>query len=377
MIDYRIEKKHRDEQIKKLIENMSDAVVVYDNHFKINLWNNKAEEIFGIKKSNIIGTIISPDKISDKEFIIITQTIFPSLAPSVIKRTLPGEYPQIMDISFSRPTLEITVSTNRILDKYNNPVGFMKIIKNRTREVELLRSKSEFITVAAHQLRTPLTAVNWIFETLSKDESFNNSNKELITNGLLSSIKLLKIVNDLLDISKIESGKFGYNFTEIDLCVFITDIVKNANLLAKKYGIIIYFNHPKSPIIIYGDSQRLGIALSNILDNAIKYNIKNGQVIISIENVINNPYIQLTIKDTGVGMSKEVLSKLFTKFFRGENIVKDHTEGSGLGLYIAKNIILRHGGNINVESFIGRGSSFLITLPKDKALIPPKEVFIE
>ena len=375
--DCRKEKEYEEERVGKLVENVNDAVIVYDKDFKVLVWNRMAEKVFKLSRKDAIGTVISPEKISDPSFKTVVQAIFPSLAPSVVRKSAPGEYPQIMDISFSEPELELTVSTDRILDREGNPAGFLKVIKNRTREVELLRSKSEFITVAAHQLRTPLTAVHWIFETFIKSESLAPDDKELVENGLTASAKLLKIVNDLLDVSKIESGKFGYSFTEIDIGVFMDDLLRNANLLAKKYGVSLYFDHPRIPIIIHGDPQKLGIAFSNLIDNAIKYNVKNGQVVVKIEPYPNKPYIQITIKDTGIGMSKEALSKLFSKFFRGENVIKEQTEGSGLGLYIVKNIILRHGGNISADSSLGRGSSFYVILPTDPALIPPKEVAAE
>jgi len=282
-----------------------------------------------------------------------------------------------MDISFLEPNLELSVSTDKIFDKSGELIGFIKIIKNRTREVELLRSKSEFITVAAHQLRTPLTAVHWIFETFNKSDSIKGPDKELVSNGLTASVKLLKIVNDLLDVSKIEAGKFGYNFTQIDMGMFMDDLLENANILAKKFSVMLYFDRPKAPVIIHGDPQKLGIAFSNLIDNAIKYNVENGQVIVKIEPYPNKPYIQISIKDTGIGITKEGLDKLFTKFFRGENVVKEQTEGSGLGLYITKNIILRHGGDISADSALGRGTTFYVVLPTDPALIPPKEISAE
>ncbi|MFA5052870.1 MAG: ATP-binding protein [Parcubacteria group bacterium] len=364
-------------RIDRLVSCVSDAIIVYDKDFRIIIWNRMAEETFKLKKENILGQVISPEKISDPSFKTLVQVIFPSLAPSVMKKSAPGEYPQLMDISFSDPILELSVSTDRLISEDGSPTGFIKIIRDRTREVEFLRGKSEFITVAAHQLRTPLTAVHWIFETVVKSETLSSDDQELISNGLAASAKLLKIVNDLLDVSKIESGKFGYTFTEIDIGMFLDDLLKNANILAKKYNVSLYFDRPKNPIFIHGDPQKLGIAFSNLLDNAIKYNVTNGQVIVKIEPYPNRPYIQISIKDTGVGMSKDALSKLFTKFFRGENITKSETEGSGLGLYITKNIILRHGGNISADSALGRGSTFYIVLPTDPALIPPKEVMVE
>lgn len=358
----------------KLVSNIEDAVIVYDRNFKIVVWNGAAEKLFRLRKEDILGQTISPEKISDPSFKLLVQTVFSSLAPAVGKKSAPGEYPQLIDISFQIPSLELSISTDRILDASSNPVGFIKIIKNKTREIEILRSKSEFITVAAHQLRTPLTAVHWIFETFEKNESVAEPDRELVSNGLTASLKLLKIVNDMLDVSKIESGKFGYNFTEMDIVMFMDDLLKNANLLAKKFGVSLYFDKPKPPIIIHGDPQKLGIAFSNLLDNAIKYNVKNGQVVVKIEPYPNRPYIQISIKDTGVGISEEGLKKLFTKFFRGDNVVREQTEGSGLGLYITKNIILRHGGNISAESVLGRGAVFYVILPTDPSLIPPKEM---
>ncbi|MCK9187262.1 MAG: ATP-binding protein [Candidatus Colwellbacteria bacterium] len=376
-IDCKRENEFEKNRTDKIVSNVSDGIIIYNKSFKVLIWNKEAENIFKIRKEDIIGEVISPEKMSDPSLKAVIQTIFPSLAPAVIKKSLPGEYPQLMDISFLEPNLELSVSTDKIFDKSGELIGFIKIIKNRTREVELLRSKSEFITVAAHQLRTPLTAVHWIFETFNKSDSIKGPDKELVSNGLTASVKLLKIVNDLLDVSKIEAGKFGYNFTQIDMGMFMDDLLENANILAKKFSVMLYFDRPKAPVIIHGDPQKLGIAFSNLIDNAIKYNVENGQVIVKIEPYPNKPYIQISIKDTGIGITKEGLDKLFTKFFRGENVVKEQTEGSGLGLYITKNIILRHGGDISADSALGRGTTFYVVLPTDPALIPPKEISAE
>ena len=358
----------------KLADISSDAVLTYDNNFRITGFNRVSETLFNIKKEDIVGKIISPALIGDERYSVITQVIFPSLSPSVVKKSDPGEYPQVADIDFMEPELHLTTRTERIL-KNEIPVGFIKSIENRTREVELIHSKSEFITVAAHQLRTPLTAVHWTFETLEK--SVTGPDKELIDNGLEVSVKLLKIVSDLLDASKIESGKFGYEFKEIDTVAFIDDILRNANLLAKQFGVAVYFDRPSEPVKITADPNKLGLALSNIIDNGIKYNVKNGNVTVKIEKMADKPFVTLTIKDTGIGIPKNDLKKLFSKFYRGENVVKEQTDGTGLGLYIAKNIIVRHGGTITADSVIGRGSIFTVTLPTDASLIPPSETTIE
>lgn len=364
-------------QASRIVSDIDMAVVGYGTDFKINLWNPSAENLFNIKEKDILGVAITPASISDPRFKILVQTIYPSLAPSVVKKTDPGTYPQIININFSDPELDLTTVTDRLVDEAGNVVAFVKIIRNRTREISLLRSKSDFITVAAHQLRTPITAVHWTFETLRSSPSINPSDKELIDNGMEVSIKLVKIVNDLLDASKIESGKFGYEFSSIDIVSFIDDILKGAATLAKQFSVSLYFDRPKEPIIIPTDPQKLSMAVTNLIDNAIKYNVKNGQVTVKIEPYPGKPYVQLSIKDTGIGIPEEDVKKLFTKFYRGSNVVKEQTDGSGLGLFITKNIITRHGGNIAIESILGRGTTFYIVLPTDMNLIPPREISSE
>ena len=360
-------------RLQSIIANLGDGVVAYDNDFKILVFNTSAERIFGIKRDQIIGEYIGPERAGEARLRLLVQTMFPSLAPMVMRQSEVGVYPQIIDISFGERSLR--VSTDRILDGDGKILGFVKLVRDRTREVELLKSKSEFITIAAHQLRTPLTAINWIFEGFSKSEDLKPEDRELSGNGLTAARKLLKIVNDLLDVSKIEEGRFGYNFQETNIINFITEILTNAQAEAKEYGIRLYFDKgDMSEVSLMIDPNRLGLALSNLIDNAIRYNVKNGTVTVKIEKLKDKPYIEISIKDTGVGIPPENMKKVFTKFFRAENVVKRETEGSGLGLYITKNIVNRHGGTIRAESIIDRGTTFFITLPTDPKLIPPKEV---
>jgi len=361
-------------RLESLIANLQSGVISYDENFKILGFNKAAEAIFGVKKEEVLGRVVSPEWVSESRYKILTQTVFSSLAPAIQKKSETGAYPQIVDISFVEPRLELRVSTDRLISQSGEIAGFVKIIQDRTREVELLRSKSEFITVAAHQLRTPLTAVHWIFETLRDNKSVVEADKGLVDDGLAVASQLLKIVEDLLAVSKIEEGRFGYNFQEIDLAEFLGGLLKNADVLAKKYGVSLYFDPPKEPVLLRADATKLGTALSNLIDNSIKYNVKNGEVRVKLEKLENKPYAEISVKDTGIGIVKEDLAKLFTKFYRGVNAVKFQADGSGLGLYIAKNIILRHGGEIRAESELNRGSAFYITLPTDPKLIPSKEI---
>jgi two-component system sensor histidine kinase VicK len=363
-------------RLESIVANLADGVVAYDNEFRILVFNNAAEHIFKLESTKVIGERFGPERARESKYRLFTQILFPSLAPVVLRRSEEGSYPQIVDISFDDQ--EFRISTDRIFDSSGQVLGFVKIISDRTRQIELLRSKSEFVSIAAHQLRTPLTAINWTFEGLSKIDSVDPKDKEIIRNGLIATAKLMKIVNDLLDVSKIEEGRFGYTFEEINITNFITEILTNAQVLSVQYGIKLYFEKGKDTSLILNiDPNRLGMALSNIIDNSIKYNVENGSVTVKLEKLQEKPYLQISIKDTGIGIPPEDMPRLFTKFFRSENVVKRETGGSGLGLYIAKNIILRHGGNIWVESVLDRGTTVYITIPTDRSLIPPKEFGFE
>ena len=364
-------------ELKSIIINLRDGVIAYDPNFKILIFNRAAEEIFNLKTSEIVGQYLNLEKAREPHLKLLSQAIFPSLAPLVIRRSDPGVYPQIVDLSFDEPKIELRVSTDKIIDSNDQLLGFVKLVHDRTREIELMRSKTEFIAIASHQLRTPLTGINWALESLLK-ESLTVDQKELVNTAFQAVTILSKTVNDLLDVSKIEDGKFGYQFEDVNIIDFMEEAIVGVQDLAKQSEIKFYFKKPDDPSIIVSiDLQKIGIVLSNLFDNAIRYNVANGQVMVAVERIKDEPYIQISVKDTGVGVPAEQMNKLFTKFFRADNAVKFATQGSGLGLYIIKNIIKRHGGKIWAESEINRGSTFYFTLPTDSKLIPPKEIVYE
>jgi PAS domain S-box-containing protein len=362
-------------QLQDIIENLKDGLIVYDPSFKIQIFNKAAEVIFNIAAKEIVGQYFNPGFVQNPKYRFLAQVVFPSLAPMTRRLSEPDVWPQIVELSFEN--LALRVVTSRVDDPGGRLLGFFKIVQNRTREKELLRSKSEFITVAAHQLRTPLTGINWAFENLNRDPDLKPESKQIINDGYTNTQRLLKIVNDLLDVAKIEEGKFGYQFEDTNLGEFIAEILVAASLLAKEYRVKLYFDKAVEAIIARIDPQRLTLVLNNLIDNAIKYNVENGEVAVKLEKLPDKPFAQISVKDTGVGIPAEEINKLFSKFYRGSNVMKFNTTGSGLGLYITKNIIQRHGGEIWAESTLGRGSTFYFTLPTDPKLIPPKEVFYE
>ncbi len=368
------------EELQGIVSNLSDAVIAYDQDFKILVFNAAAERVFNVKADEVLGksfTLELKDDPKARKFRVLLMVLFPALAPIIVRRSDPSESLQVLDISLSDPPVELRITTSRIIDADGQTLGSVKVVHDRTRELEMLRSKSEFIAVASHQLRAPLTALSWAFEELSK-ESDEVARNELIVAATQATKHLLKIVDDLLDVARIEEGRFGYQFQEVNIVSFLEGALAQATLVARQYNIRVYFDRPKEDAIqVMIDPQKLGAALSNLIDNAIKYNTRNGELILKVERMPNKPYLKISVHDTGIGIPPEVIDRLFTKFFRSENAMKTATEGTGLGLYITKNIINRHGGEIWAESVLDRGSTFFFTLPLDFSLIPAKELVYE
>ena len=365
-------------ELKSVIQGLQDALIVYDQDFKITYFNPAAERLFRLPAREVMGHEIKPQAVEKPLTRLLAQIIYPSLAPSLVIRTKPGEYPQIADLSFDDPELELQVATAPVADNRGRLLGFMKIARDRTREVTLIKSKEEFVAIASHQLRTPITELNWALETIAQDRTLQAETKNLVDRTAQSAKELLSLVEDLLSISRIEEGRFGYALAETDIVAFVEKILEQTMPLAEEAGLKLYFDRPKEklpPVII--DSSKLGMAMNNLIDNAIRYNVPNGQITVKVARAAEGPFLEISVKDTGIGLPAEEIDKLFHKFYRGTNALKFQTNGSGLGLYISRNIILAHGGRMWAESELNRGSTFTFTLPTDSSLVPTKEVALE
>ncbi len=229
---------------------------------------------------------------------------------------------------------------------------------------EFDRMKSDFLTVAAHQLRTPLSGVKWVLNLVLQGDigTMTDDQRDMINRGYETNEKMIRLVNDLLNVSRIENGKFGYNLEKNDFSALINTLVENTELASKERQIEVRVeNHAGVIEPFFFDLEKMLIALQNIVDNAIKYTLPGGHVTITVE--YQGDYLQFKVADTGVGIPKADIPRLFSKFFRAANVIHLQTDGSGLGLFIMKNIILHHGGQIWVDSVEGKGTTITVVIP--------------
>jgi len=226
--------------------------------------------------------------------------------------------------------------------------------------------KSEFVSLASHQLRSPLTAIKGYTSMLIEGDygEIDPKAKEIVERIMDSSNNLTLVVEDLLNVTKIEQGGMKYDMSKIDFAELINETAKDLSITCEKKGLKLICNIPTDQkYFINGDKEKLRQVLINLIDNAIKYT-KEGQIEVNLQ--INNDKIVLFVKDTGAGISEAVKGVLFQKFSRGDG-AKLNSDGSGLGLYLVKEIVEAHKGHVWVESEgLGKGSTFFVEIEREK-----------
>jgi len=228
---------------------------------------------------------------------------------------------------------------------------------------EANRLKSEFIGIVSHQLRSPLSNLKWAIELLMSGRLGKVDEKQFEYFKILqeNSNRMGELVADLLTVSRIEQGSLPFQKTEFFLEELTKDIIAGFKYLAEASNVEVKLEAANPLPKVLADPARVKLVMENLLDNAIRYIKKSGEVKIKIAPA--GKFLLFEIKDTGVGIPKEDQRHLFQKFFRSSNVLKHQTQGSGLGLYIAKSIIERSGGKMGFQSLENKGSTFWFTLP--------------
>jgi len=241
------------------------------------------------------------------------------------------------------------------------PVKLVGAISNITVRKQAEQMKTDFVSFVTHQLRTPLSGVKWMLELAMDGAEDIESIRSYIQDARTSTDRLIGLVNDLLDISRLERGKLEITRAEVDLADLTQGVLKEILPLAHEKGLTVSLTGQEHQAPLFSDPQLLRQVILNLTSNSLKYTQAGGQVRIGIRTDVHQ--ICWEIQDTGIGIPKSDMGKLFEKFYRAGNVLAVETEGTGLGLYLVRLIVERLGGKVSCESEEGVGSTFRFALP--------------
>lgn len=343
------------DKITTIIDNLVDGIIMLDDTAKVMLMNPYAQRILHLRSNEYYNRQLVLEDFPPALHDLVNFIQAASNEASYHSREI------LIDEEDEHIVLQVT--SLRVINQRGKSIGVLLILHNITREKDLDRMKSDFISVAAHQLRTPLSTLKWLFKILldGTTGAMTPKQNDLLEKGYARNNEVIDIVNNLLDVSEIEDGRVPYKFVNNDMVAILQSIVESMHDPAERKDVKLEVDIPKNLPTIKVDRQKFKIAIQNLVDNAIKYSHRHGVVKVAVrldpENLI------ITVKDTGIGMAEDTQERLFTKFYRGREASIQDPTGSGLGLYIVKNIIEKHGGTITFESVLGHGTTFIVSIP--------------
>lgn len=293
----------------------------------------------------------------------------------------------LMAIGMIQEAIAITEKENALLDRLSDAVGIAldnKILFDENQQVlrqlqksnEKLKAmdetKDEFISMASHQLRTPLTSVKGYLSMVLEGDSgeISEMQKKLLDQAYTSSQRMVYLIADLLNVSRLRTGKFLIEPTECDLAEVVDGEVKQLLETAKARGITINYDKPTDFPKLMLDETKIRQVMMNFMDNAIYYGKQGGHIDVKLTN--NDKSIEFTVTDDGIGVPKSEHHHMFTKFYRAGNAKKARPDGTGLGLFMAKKVIIAQHGTVIFRSEEGKGSTFGFAFDKSKLELPSK-----
>jgi two-component system phosphate regulon sensor histidine kinase PhoR len=348
-------------KIEIILENIIDVVIYVDDNSKILLVNKAFEREFDLKKEDVLGKELQQILSFDDDIKKLNLSELELLAPNKNQQTKITHPIKISSTKTIYGTVGISVITNE-----ENKKRTIYTIHNKTKEHELENMKLDFVSMAAHELRTPITSIrgytSLMSEELEAHENLPSDDwKVLLGRISMSSEQLLALVENLLNVTKIEKGIMSLACKAEDWNKSVSILVEDFQERAKSKKINLTVRLPSVTIFAYVDKLRIEEVLINLLSNAITFTPSGGNITVEIQK--KDQLIYTSVKDNGPGISKESQKHLFEKFFRVSGPLEQGSKGNGLGLYIAKSIVEMHGGRIWVESDTGLGCNFVFSIP--------------
>ena len=346
-------------KIETIVQSIGDGVFVVDCDLRILLINPIASRMSGYSEKEALNKKYSQilrfvhesnPRIANNDFII--QAIATGETQSMPSDTLL--------ISKKGEKIPVADSAVPLKNSQGETIGCVIVFRDATREREINRMKSEFVSLASHQLKTPMTGIKWMSELMLK-EDLSGKQREYMDDIRESTNKLVDLIDDLLNLSHIETGRhFKVVKRSTNLSKIIKEVIEDKRKFAQVKKVNVEYEKSPVKLMLNIDRDKIKLSLGNVLSNSIKYSHENGKVLISFKKRGKEAVVR--IKDDGIGIPQAQHKRIFEKFFRAHNIAQADY-GTGLGLSIAKSIIETNGGRIWFKSKEGGGTIFYIGLP--------------
>ncbi|MDB4978979.1 MAG: sensor hybrid histidine kinase [Candidatus Peribacteria bacterium] len=346
------------QRLQSMVDVMSLGAVVFDEKETILYINQQCCDVMGLnfhpslfigKDADLYFDLVKTNVADIPAYMAVLQQVFASTEP------LLGAEIQLRDgRTVLRDTLPIRVD--------NEPKGFLFLYRDITRERRIDAAKSEFMSLASHQLRTPLTAIRWSIGRLARQlqGDHNQQIKELLQEAKSGARRMAQTIDTMLAISRIEAEKVNIELSEVKLGAHLNDVRVECRELYELKEQSFKLDCPPN-ILIHTDPDILQEILFNLYTNAIKYTPEQGSI--SVRAFMKDNKVRIEVQDNGFGIPQHQQDNIFRKFFRGENIISLETEGTGLGLYLVFLLVKLLNGSINFVSLEGKGTTFILQLP--------------
>ena len=343
-------------RLAQILDSTSDGMMLVGRDGRIEAVNRRAAELLEVEVGGTVGTTLGP-------FLERLQTALPdfeaAVAPLLALADLPDQPAQgDLDLQAFKRILHWTAQPTR--SDAGATVGFTLTFHDVTQEREVSQMKSDFVSFVTHQLRTPLAGIRWMLELASKEADVPPDAQSYVQDAREAAQRLIHLVNELLDISRLERGKIAFTPQAVQLGELTESVLTEVGLLVQEKGHRLAVHADELPPVI-ADLQLLRQVVLNLVSNAVKYTPAGGDITIGISR--EEASVVWTIRDSGVGVPKAAQARLFEKFFRADNVVTMETEGTGLGLYLVRLIMDQLGGRVWCTSEEGQGATFAFAMP--------------
>lgn len=357
-------------KFETVLMSIINGVVVCDNYDNVVLINNSAKKILSVEESDILNSKIQTYCDTDGELCFKDKIEQFKDTPLDIIETKPLEF----NINIGKRVIKSVISP--MFSKNQDYVGYIIVLIDVTREVEVDKLKSQFISNVSHELRTPVTVLRTYVDTLYNhpDDFDSVTQKEFISVINNETIRLQKMVNDVLDFSRLEAQEANFVKEECDVCHLVDECVESIKVLADEKNITVsVIKEPNLPFVTLNRDSILR-ALNNLISNSIKYSPEGARIKVRAELASDSNYVEFSVEDNGIGIPQEHLAKIFDRFYRVEN--DTHTvKGTGLGLHLVQITVEKHHqGKVFVTSKVNEGSKFGFRLPINPIAQPQEEI---